>query len=1082
MKRYIGALVLVLSVLLLHTDSAFAQAGSSNLSGRITDASGSAVIGARVQAVNTATNVAYPAQANDAGLYNLSNLPPGNYNITVDKEGFSGVLRPDVELHVAATISIDFSLQVGRVEQTVTVEGGAPLVNTTTSSLGGLVGTSQLEDLPLNGRNYITLTLMQPGVTLDANQQKNGIYAGSWFSSNGSPIRSNNFLIDGAIMQDQNAGSTADFAGRTLGLDGIQEYRVLTNSLPAEYGLTMGSQTVMVSKGGTNKFHGGAFDYLRNSVMDAANYFDKPVEANGFQRLPSFKRNNFGASLGGPIIKDKTFFFAAFEGVHERLGVTNILNVPAAGCHGGAGAVVWNGSGVQPAGSIGPCTQLGSNPSGPGTNTVKISSVTAPLLALYPVPNLPSNRATVPYTQPDMDYFGQIRIDHKFSDKDSFFGRYTIMDDTIALSLPFAQYFTNPKLSRHQYLTLGEEHIFSSWLLNSFRASFSRTAADRFSTNPLTGPQYQFTTNNDFPGMGQLQVGGITTFGPSASPKAVTKQNILTVSDDLSAFRGNHSFKFGATGSRYRIYGLNPTGAQGSIAFGGLASFLSGLPSSYSGVTAGSRLDRTYQFYVLGFYAQDDWRVAKNLTVNLGLRYEPAPQYYKEVHGTSSTLINRLTDAAPTVGPLFASNPTLKNFSPRVGFAWDVFGNGQTSVRGGGAMLYDIGNLVDAFNITKSQPTFSSSSSVSSTTLNPIVLTSLPLTFPGSASSSDFWLFDYHLKQPRLITQNLTVEQQLPFTTVMTVSYAGSRGIHLIGNQEGNPNIAQPLSGVPGGLFWPAAPVRQNKNWGSMPLIAANRDSVFHALEVSVIRQMKNGLQFQNAYTWAKTIDNGQGGRNDCTASTAVGSHPYDPRFDRSKSCFSADHTWVSNFIYKFPSLKKQNQLVKSIANGWGVMGIYSAHTGFPFNVWETTERARTGYYAGGATPPVDRPNWNPAFTGPVILGGPTKYYDPNAFVLQPVGTLGNVGRNSLTGPGYSQLDFALQKNIKVPRMGEAGAVEFRTEFFNILNHPNFGSPNAAVFTGALANVTETPISSAGQITSTLGTSRQVELALKLSW
>ncbi len=239
---------------------------------------------------------------------------------------------------------------------------------------------------------------------------------------------------------------------------------------------------------------------------------------------------------------------------------------------------------------------------------------------------------------------------------------------------------------------------------------------------------------------------------------------------------------------------------------------------------------------------------------------------------------------------------------------------------------------------------------------------------------------------------------------------------------------------------------------------------------------MKNGLQFQNAYTWAKTIDNGQGGRNDCTASSAVGSNPYNPRFDRSKSCFSANHTWVSNFIYKFPSVKKQSQLIKSVANGWGVMGIYSAHTGFPFNVWETTERAAPDITPAARFLRSIAPIGILAFTGPVILGGPTKYYDPNAFILQPVGTLGNVGRNSLTGPGYSQLDFALQKNMKVPLMGETGAVEFRTEFFNILNHPNFGSPNSAVFTGALANVTETPISSAGQITSTMGTSRQIEL------
>jgi hypothetical protein len=1054
-----------------------AQSGSVSLSGKITDQSGGIVTGAKVQAVNTATNLAYPAQTNEAGLYDLPSIPPGPYKIVVEKQGFATIVRPNVELHVASEVSIDFTLQVGEVSQTITVSGGAPMVNTTSSSLGGLVGPKQIQDLPLNGRNYIALTFMQPGITLDANEQKNGIYAGSWFSSNGAPIRSNNFMIDGAIMQDQNAGSTADFAGRTLGLDGIQEYRVLTNAIPAEYGITMGSQTVMASRGGTDQFHGDAFDYLRNSVLDAANFFDAPVAANGYRRLPAYKRNNFGGAIGGPIIKNRTFFFAAYEGVQEHLGVTNIVNVPAANCHGPAGARVWNGTGSQPAGSIGPCTQLGANPSGAGTNSVVISSATAPLLALYPASNLPNNQASLPYTQPDSDNFGQVRVDHKFSDRDSMFGRYTIMDDDIVLSLPFENYFTNPKLTRHQYATVSEDHIFAPWLLNTARISFSRTAADRYGTNPLTDPQYQFVTGGQFPGIGQMAVGGLTTFGPAANPVSLTKQNIFTLSDDVTASVRNHSLKFGISGNRYRIYGLNPTGAQGTLSFGSLATFMGGTASSYSGVTPGSTFDRTYQFWILGFYAQDDWRVVKNFTLNLGIRYEPAPSYYREVHGISSTLVN-LTDTTPTVGRLFIKNPTLLNFGPRAGFAWDVFGNGKTAVRGGAALLFDLGNLVDGFNIIKSQPPFSTAASLS----GPITLTTFPLNFTSTVASKDFWFFDYHFNQPRLITENLAVEQQLPLSIVLSVAYAGSRGVHLISNREGNPNVAQQNSAYPGGLFWPSTQVRQNTRWGSMNRITPEGDSTYHALEVSVLRQMAKGLQFQSSYTWGRAIDDGQGGRNDCTASTAVGSNPYNYRFDRSVSCFGATNVWVLNFDYQFPSPKLDQRFLQGLAGGWGMSGIYSAHSGFPFNVWETVNRSRSNYFSGTATPPVDRPNWNPNFTGKVIKGGPIQYYDPNAFILQPVGTLGNVGRDSLYGPGYSQLDFAVDKRTRTKVLGEAGFIEFRAELFNILNHPNFAEPNSAVFAGTLTDTTETPIATAGQITSTLGTSRQVEVALKLNW
>src|SRR6266853_1899226 len=374
MRDYFRIVVAVIFVVIFQAGPVFSQGGSAALSGRVTDPSGLTVVGVKVQAVNADTGAAYPAETNDAGRYDFPSLPPGRYRITVDKDGFQGLVKPDVVVHVADNISIDFSLQVGQVSQSVTVEGGAPIVNTTTSELGGLVESHEVAGLPLNGRNYINLTLMQTGITTNPNQSATGSFVGVWFSSNGAPIRSNNFMIDGAIMQDLNNGSTADFSGRTLGIDGIQEYRVITNSSSAEYGLLMGSQTVMVSKGGTNQFHGNAFEYLRNSVLDAANFYDQPLSANGFRRLPEYQRNNFGGSFGGPIRKDKTFLFATYERLRENLGVTNIENVPGAGCHGPAGAQVWNGVGAQPAGSIGPCPQVG----GTTSSTVTIASVMAP--------------------------------------------------------------------------------------------------------------------------------------------------------------------------------------------------------------------------------------------------------------------------------------------------------------------------------------------------------------------------------------------------------------------------------------------------------------------------------------------------------------------------------------------------------------------------------------------------------------------------------------------------------------------------------------------------------------------------------
>ena len=303
---------------------------------------------------------------------------------------------------------------------------------------------------------------------------------------------------------------------------------MITSNFPAEYGLSMGSQTVMLSKSGTNQYHGNVFEYLRNNVLDAANFFDTPVASNNFQRVPPYHRNNFGASFGGPIQKDKTFFFATFEQLEERLGVTTVDTVPGAGCRGPAGTVVWNGdpATTQPAGSVGPCTQLAKNmTAGPynTSDTVTIQPIVAPLLALYPLPNLPANQYTTPYDQPERDDFGQIRVDHVFSDKDSVFGRFTIDDDDQVLGLGYPGIFTNPRLSRHQYWTLGEIHIFSTSLINTFRFSFSHTTSARTSPDPFTAAQFSFV-----PGLplGDITVGGVTgTFGPlNALPASGSQQ------------------------------------------------------------------------------------------------------------------------------------------------------------------------------------------------------------------------------------------------------------------------------------------------------------------------------------------------------------------------------------------------------------------------------------------------------------------------------------------------------------------------------------------------------------------------------
>jgi hypothetical protein len=650
----------------------FAQVGFAALTGRITDPNGLPVTGAKVQAVNVDTNVTAATETNDAGLYDISGLPPGNYRILIEKEGFERIVKTAINLHVADIVALNFTLQVGSVSQSVTVTAEAPLVSTTTSSLGGLVDDRQVADLPLNGRNYNDLTLMQPGVA--ASLQSNSATAIGWtgteYSSNGASLRSNIYMLDGAVQNNVLSVNGSSATGTTLGVDGILEYRVITSNVTAEYGQAMGSQMTIVSKSGTNQFHGDVFEFLRNSSLDARNFFDLPPSRLG-KRLPEFRRNNFGGAAGGPIKKDKTFFFAVYEGLRSTLGTTNTATTLAPGCQLPASAPttspIWNGSGIQPAGSVGNCPQLGANPGGPGTNSLAIKPQIIPFVQLYPSPNLPNNQYGFVFEQPTVENYGQIRVDHTLSNKDSFFGRYTIDQASIGIPGNFAQAEIISS-SRTQFITLAENHIFSTSLLNSARFSFSRVPIqfDNPVLDPrLLTPPYQISAGLP---MGSINPGTVSSIGTNIVAPRVFKDNIFTWSDDLDYTRGKHSLKFGFLLNHYQYEFITHGFDKTTVATGNLANFYNAQIVSLISVEPGGNVTKVYHFNTMGFYAQDAWRITPRLTLNLGLRYEPTTSYI-EANGRQTALVNPLTDTSFTHTASPFLNPSLKNWSPRFGFA-----------------------------------------------------------------------------------------------------------------------------------------------------------------------------------------------------------------------------------------------------------------------------------------------------------------------------------------------------------------------------------------------------------------------------
>jgi hypothetical protein len=1144
-------------ILFLIAVPVFAQLATGTILGVVKDTSGGTVAGATVTVSNTETTQSRSVTTETDGSYRFPGVPAGHYTIKTEKDGFKTSTQTGLVLDVSADLVVNGTMEVGSSAQEVTVTGEAPLVNTTTSALGGLVDENKMADLPLNGRNYMDLSVMQPGTSQNKAMGNSHGTVGVWYSSNGAPVRSNMVSLDGANMMTLLGGAATSEAGTTLGLDGIREIKVVTTSFSAEYGQSMGSQMLMVSKGGSNQFHGDAFDYFRNSVLDAANYFDTPASSGG-GRLPEFQRNNFGGSFGGPIRKDKTFFYAVYEGVRQNVGFTPTDVVPAAGCHGNAGDTI----------TVVNCPTLSAS-------TV-INAVTAPFLALYPIPNNGATGYTYPTTNRATVNYGQMRVDQNISASDTIFGRYTIDDTTlnnantsvgtVTSGVAFPQFGLFAS-GRNQFATVAENHIFSPSVLNTARLSFSRTTVtDRNTYTPLPGappldsPQYQLVAGVP---IGIIVVSGVSSLGGNSGfgpPDDGQIQTVYTLSDDLFYTRGKHAFKFGLLVNRYNQGVTGGLRTEGQATFTSIQNFLANKSSTWIGHLASTtplqNYNRYYVFNTFGMYAQDDYRATSRLTLNMGLRYEfmTTPT---ETNGRSYALRNTWTDAATTQGPPI-NNYSLRNFSPRIGFAYDPFGDGKTALRGAFGIYYDVGNI----GVTMEQSLLGTTPLITTCTQtnSPAIAITVPLTFPNGNCSTLF-TNQYNAQQPHTLQYNLTADRQLPLGLGLSVSYVGLRGIHIWTNREGNPvQVGLARSEVIGGTtyqeytpnvngvqYWsggivtcanvatapPAVIIhpscRMNPNFDAMQLVQTSGDSYYNSLQVVVNKRLSHGLELQSAYTYAQNLDTTQANMdgNDCGSGGATGFDPLNPQNDKGPSCSDVRHNWRFNFTYRPPALKT-NSFVSKFTNGWAFSNIFAAQTGYPFTPTLTSNRSQSGVF-NGLTGQGDRPNivtaasagnapfggsgsgaytetWVPYDPNTVILGTVQNWYNPLMFNLQPMvpcpgapiqvpaitcGTLGNESRGFLRAPGLFNWDFSVVKDTKVGFLGEQGALQFRAEFFNVLNHVNLGFPSTGSYAGSPTDIgalseapsgasASKPLGNAGQITTTATNSRQIQLALKI--
>ena len=1084
---------------------------SSSITGTVTDPSGAPVASAGISAKNLETGAVRQSSTGDSGRYEILALPLGRYEVKATKSGFEDSLRTGIELVLGQEASIDFHLQVGAVSSEIRVTSDAPIVSTTTRDISGLVGEQQVKELPLNGRSFDLLLPLNPGVVNFSSLKTGGTgisnsTTANNFAVSGNRPQQNLFLLNGveftgAAENNMTPGGTS---GMLLGVDAVREFNVQRDSYSAEFGKHPGAQVLIATRSGSNQWHGTAFEFLRNNDLDAPNFFDQGA-------APPFQRNQFGASLGGPLRSNKMFFFANYEGFRQHLHQTSAAFVPDLTSR--ANAI----PSVQPLLDLWPTPAL-SDPdstSGPG-----ICPSPAPASTLCGIAEVFSSPL-----QTVREDFGTSRVDHIFSPKDSLAAIYTADDGDDFTATPLDPFSADIVTLREQVLSFEETHVFTPTLLNTARVGYSR-AGYFFTGEPTPG-----TPAASVPGfllghqVGAVVVGGSAASNPQASiglagsnngSNLRIARNFYTFEYRVTVARGRHQLNFGAWIQRFQSNETIALSQFGQATFSSLKNFLAGNISTFLFDPAPTEMNWRSLFGA--WYAEDTIRISPRLSLSLGLRGESSTGW-NEAHGRAANynFTNGVINSTPTVGDAFFAVNNAKFLpQPRVGLAWSPFGP-KTVLRAGFGMYNDLQDAL-GYRADQNAP-FNPVYGVGSAN-KPFPVSSLPID-PAAPVPAGAKLVpggvQPDMKTPTLISWSLRVAHEVSPNTVITLGYVGSHGYHeLIGvdanepvpvvcpaspcpavfptydpsmptSATNSPTIGflkgTPLAGapVPAGTFHipfvsPSTP-RANPAIANTWTWFSRGDSSYHSLQAEVQRRFSHGFTLRGVYTLSKVLDDGDS-LNQTTAANAPGlvANPYNLRADKGLGTFDVRHIGVVSALYTLPLGRGEkfasglsgfsNQLV----GGWSVASVIVAQSGFPF----TPQLSYNPSNNGDTRNPV-RPFRNPSFTGPVILGKTSQWFDPNAFLAPPPnsGFYGDLGRDTFIGPGLATWDFSVLKAIAIR---ESLGLQFRAEIFNLLNRANFNTPNLIVFTPSGLSGT------AGAITGTSTTSRQVQFGLKLHW
>jgi hypothetical protein len=1028
-----------------------AQATTGTIYGAVVDESKSILPGATIQVKNVENGATRTLVTDENGHYRALDLPPGLYSVAAELPGFAPARRDNLIVEIGRDVVADLTMKVGGLNEQVTVQGAATNVELSSAVAGGVVSQTQIAELPLNGRSFMQLATLQPGVIVSRETPRDftGGFGNTQLAVAGARPEMTGYLLEGTNIADISDKAPSSMAGVLLGVDAVKEFSVQTHDYSAEFGRAAGGVISAVTKSGTNTLHGTVFEFLRDSKFDEPNYFDPVDPVTGQQTTPPFTRNQFGGTTGGPIVQNRLFYFGSYEGLRQNLSLTHIARLPDAAAHNG----------------------------GLPTGTVAINPLVKPYLdLLYPLPNGQDyGDGTGEYRHTDIDAthenFFVGKLDMQVNNNNSMFVRVS-RDKSDAQSHQDHPLFLQATNTDTRYFTYQDQHLFSARVLNVARGAINYTGRDDDINPTITVPQSLYFTTDPHFGSITILTPNITEVGTTGSTPINYRQTLFQASDTLTLSSSKHTFKFGGDIQRYHFDGFSYSRYGGEFRFANLQSFLRGTVNRFTGNLPDTDTRRQMRQSYLAFFGQDEWKPADNFTMNYGVRYEFFTVPY-DVNGQVAGLLSFADlESGPngvTPGTDMFKNPSKLDFGPRVGIAWNPFGDQKTSIKAGSGVFYQ--PLTTSYyrgTTFRIYPYFAGVDIRTVPTFGPAVQ-QLLAQGTGLAVQKRSEFIDYNARQPYTAQYHASIAHELPGQIVAEIGYVGSRGYNLPYYTDPN---ARPVQFNAADGHWQVVPGSNLlfPDWGRIRTRTNVAHSWYDGMTASVNRRFSHGLLFQGSYTYGNSRDTWSGGligSQDFDNGAGSATNYFRPESELGPSSYDVRHTVVFNAVYQLPFGQTGGRM-SQLASGWQIGVIANYASGIPFTPF-------IGYdYAGDGSsdPNPQKPDWAQGFNpGNAIIGDPNNWFNANAFVLPSKGEYGNAARNSLRGPDLKVVDLSVFKNTSVGKQN----LQLRIEIFNLFNRPNFATPNSAV----LFNSDGTRVPNATNVVRTTTSSRQLQLGVK---